>query len=218
SFYGCLQRPRHLQPKLRRATGEPVWDCSQPDILGTPGTVCARSDTGRRATRVPVHSAAGWVLGAASAAKDDVVYVDRSASRRAGLVEPVAERVELCGVRRVLSDRHVVAKARCADAAVGRLVHHVVSPEAGDVVLVVAAPAPLQRHANRVLRIYRERRIGIGIARVPNLLLRNQREVVIAVDSDPLHLWLLESVADGSRPRKVQQVGAFVVSHGGGTG
>src|ERR1035441_4710543 len=98
-----------------------------------------------------------------------------------------------------------------ADVAVRGLVDDEISPEARDVVLVVSSAAPLKRHAELVLGIDREGRVGVGVAGVPDLLLGNESEVVIDVYGDPLHLWLREAVADGSGPGEIELVGASLV-------
>src|ERR1017187_4517975 len=126
---------------------------------------------------------------------------------RRRLEEPVTEGIELGGVGGVRTDRDVVPEARQAwtgrrrggraHVAIRGLIDHVISPEASQMVLVVSSSAPLERHAELVLGIDREGRVGVGIARVPDLLLGNESEVVIDVNGDPLNLWLREAVACG---------------------
>ena len=71
--------------------------------------------------------------------------------KRGRFVEPVAERVEECTVQirsRILPDGHIITIAGRPDAAVGRDVGDKISPEADQVILVIAAASALQGKAD----------------------------------------------------------------------
>src|ERR671925_1309779 len=105
--------------------------------------------------------------------------------------------------RRRLADRDVVPETTRADIAPGRDVRDEVPPEPDDVVLVVAAAAVFERHADLAgAGVRGQGRVAECVARVPDLNLLDPAEVVVPVERHHLDVRLREVLVRARIPRE----------------